>query len=130
MFNFNFNFVPTITVNDVINLQHTTTPQILPPPTFNYIPHFEIPKAGLHPDFCKLIPTPDRQLINLPPFHYDVHNPTGQPIHLIFLKNAYNDVATRVFDGSVGFNHPLEPFIQSKVLEILDDKIQQHCFPK
>ena len=118
--------IPTITVDHVINLQNSVTPQFFPPPTLNHLPRFKMPPPRLHSDFCKLIPTSDKQIFNLPPFYYDVHNPSGQPLGLIALKNAYNDITINVFDSTQGFNHPLEPFIQSKILDILNDKINEH----
>jgi len=100
------------------------TPQF-PMPQLS-IPQFSTPL--LAPDFCRMIPTPDRQLALLPPMMYDIGG--NQPIGLVGLKNAHNAISTQCFDGTIGVGHPLEPFIQAKMLEDLSAKIDEYCYPK
>jgi hypothetical protein len=127
MFSFTF---PTI--DHIKHFHEGITPQVLPPPIISHVqmPQLVMPSPGLHADFCKLMPTPDRLIPHLPPFHYDTQNPSGQSIGLIGLKNTYNDILTKVFDGTQGVEHILEPSAQTQMLESLNNQINEYCFPK
>lgn len=100
------------------------------PPMINTIPlpHFSIPTLTLLPiEYCRLVPTPDSMIMELPPFHYDIANPAGQPIELQTFKTMYNDLASGIFDGTEGIVHPLEPVVQNLTLKALVSRIDEHC---
>lgn len=106
-----------------------------PPPMHNFTPPpIVMPQlpaiAPLHPDFCRLVPTPQHLLPIMAPMTYSTTTPIGQPIGLVGLKNAANDVMNRVWDGTEGVTHILEPFLQKEMLETLGAQIDSYCAPK
>jgi hypothetical protein len=125
-----FSFTPP-SIDQIIQFQ---TPISMMPPTATpriQMPQLSIPSSNaqlLHPDFCTMIRTADRLLPVMPPLHYDVSG--SQPLGLIGLKNAYNDIASQLFDGTIGVAHPLEPFMQAQMLENLNSQINEYCYPK
>lgn len=90
------------------------------------IPNIPLPKIPLPNIYCNMIKTPDNKLFNNAPFIYDINFPKIQPIDLIVFKSMYNELASKIFDGTTGI-HPISSLIQHETLKKLDERITSFC---